>query len=243
MAEQEALSLNTALNAAHKFGRDVLQADRRAAPKDKDGKHGPRPSERLAGSVVMAILGFGLELASDKLAPKVIKELGKRLDVEDFTIPDWAKEAVGDGGVAIAYAVVQKQLGEQLPKLKPQDLLTLGVDVAAYGGDRVVDRIVKYIRSANATSSESEQGDPEKFKLLATITNWLNPVTAGAMREGASAGMDLWNAYRDVVSGVPEKAEEKKEPAGKETTIIFLGTDQQLQSALSTVAGEQAAAS
>lgn len=231
MAEQQPLM---------KFGRDILAADKRASRekgKDKDGKYGPRPLVRLAGSAVMMLLGVGLEWTADKLGPKAIKEVGKRLEFPDLTIPAWANEAVTDAGAAIAYAVVQKQLGEQLPKLTPQDLLTLVVDVGAYGGDKVVEKTANSVK--NFFKKKDAENATTDIKLLRNVTNWLNPVTAGAVREGVSAGSDLWNAYRDVVNGVPEKVEEKKEPVNKETTIIYIGNDQQLASALSTASGEQ----
>ena len=224
MAEREGQSSNLFV----KFGRDLLVADKRASTekgKDKDGKYGSRPSERLAGSAVMMLLGVGLEWAADKMGPKVIKELGKKFDVDNLAIPVWANEAVTDAGAAIAYAVVQKQLGEQLPKLKPQDLLTLAVDVGAYGGDRVAEDVGNTVRKIVKAEANTQTHALER------LTNWLNPVTAGAVREGLSAGSDLWAAYRDVVAGVPEAAEEIKEPSViKETTIIYLGNDQQIAS-------------
>lgn len=241
MAERE----GRANNPLMKFGRDILAADKRASRekgKDKDGKYGPRPSERLTASAVMMLLGIGFEKISEKLLPATLAAAEKKLslDVNSLAsaVPAWANEAVTDAGAAIAYAVVQKQLGEQLPKLTPQDLLTLVVDVGAYGGDKVAEK------TANSVKNFFKKKDAEiattDIKLLRNVTNWLNPVTAGAVREGVSAGVDLWNAYRDVVNGVPEKPEEKKEPMNKETTIIFLGNDQQLASALTTVSQDQA---
>ena len=240
MAEQQPLM---------KFGRDILAADKRASKekgKDKDGKYGPKPSERLAASSVMMLLGVGLEWAADRLSNKAIKKVGTWLEAgTDFSLPDWAKEAVTDGGVAIAYAIVQKQLGEQLPKLKAQDLLTLAVDVGAYGGDKLAAHVGQRVRGVlnkNNSQEASQLPSTDQIGILGKLTNWLNPVTAGAVREGLSAGTDFWSAYRDVVTGVPEKPEEKKESVTKETTIIFLGNDQQLASALSTVTGEGATA-
>lgn len=215
-----------------KFGRDLLAADKRVA-KIK-GKDALRPSMRLAGSAVMMLLGIGFEWGADKLGPKVVREAGKRLGVDELEIPPWAKEAVTDGGVAIAYAFVQKQIGEQLPKLTPPDLLTLVVDVGAYSGDRAAEGV------GNKVKNTLKRDKNARVQVFENVTNWLNPVTAGAIREGLSAGSDLWSAYRDIANGVPEKAEAKKEPITKETTIIFLGNDQQLASALSTVSQDQA---
>lgn len=227
MAEREGQAYNQVIQ----FGHDILAADKRTAKgKGKDGKDGLRSSERLAGSAVMMLLGVGFERISEKLLqPATLRTAEKKLSLDaktlDDAVPLWAKEAVTDAGVALAYAVVQKQLGEQLPKLTPKDLLALVVDVGAYGGDRAAEGVGNKVRKIvkNDTNTQTHA--------LERLTNWLNPVTAGAVREGLSAGSDLWIAYRDVVAGVPEKAEEIKEPAViKETTIIYLGNDQQIAS-------------
>lgn len=225
MAEQQPLM---------KFGRDLLAADKRASRekgKDKDGKYGPRPSARFAGSAVMMLLGLGLEKAAEHILPATLHAAEKKLSLENDAllnlVPAWAKEAVTDAGAAIAYAVVQKQLGEQLPKLTPQDLLTLIVDVGAYSGDRAAEGVGNQVKKI----FKKEQN--ARVRVLESVTNWLNPVTAGAVREGLSAGSDLWSAYRDVVGGVPEKPEEKKEPTiTKETTIIYIVPDMASASAM-----------
>lgn len=244
MAEREGRTNNPFM----KFGRDLLAADKRASRekgKDKDGKYGPRPSELLAASTVMMLLGIGLERISEKLLPATLVAAEKKLSLDANTltsmVPAWANEAVTDAGAAIAYAIVQKQLGEQLPKLTPQDLFTLVVDVGAYGGDKVVGKTVDSVKNI-FKKKEAEKATTD-IKLLRNVTNWLNPVTAGAIREGFSAGSDLWSAYRDVVTGAPEKVEEKKESTlTKETTMIYIVPDMASASAMVNTATRETVA-
>ncbi len=238
-------------NPVLQFGSDLLAADARASRakgKDKDGKYGPRPSERALGSLIMMVFGVGVEPLIDAFAEDQAQKRNFNLD----DVPSWVQEAGKDMVAGIAYAVIRKNL-DQLPSLKIQDFgVTVAMDIGAAGFDNAARGAMGNQNSLVASVRKSIgwviglAGQDKKENVrnalanpkVSKVVDHVNPLTVGALREGLSAGSDLWSAYRDVVAGVPEKAEEKKEPVTKETTIIFLGNDQQLASALSTVSGE-----
>ncbi|MEK7544308.1 MAG: hypothetical protein AAB557_05535 [Patescibacteria group bacterium] len=103
-----------------------------------------------------------------------------------------------------------------------------------------------------SSSEEPAAGSAEAAKVVETekgksLLDYINPVTALGADEARMAVMDWWNAYKAVTSGTEDawvkanKSKDPKEPTlTKETTIIFLGNDAQLASALSTVSAEQA---
>lgn len=237
----ERLEYNTSprpdANPVVQFGRDLLEADKRTGRgKGVDGKDGLRSSERLPSSIVMMVVGYGLEKAATHLGPAVLHLAEKKLllkkDTLNNVVPAWAKEVVTDAGVALTYGALQKN-ADQLPKVKAVDMLSLVVDAGAYKGDEVLTRLNNTLRasridrlkkkSTSAAKKYSKEHKVAKSHVLTNLTDWLNPVTAGATREAGSAVLDLILAYRDVVTGVPEKPEEKKEPTlVKETTVYIV---------------------
>ncbi|MBI5620554.1 hypothetical protein HY949_02130 [Candidatus Gottesmanbacteria bacterium] len=105
---------------------------------------------------------------------------------------------------------------------------------------------VKVSPTESNTIGEQATTPPENTEKKRSLLEYINPVTALGTDEARMAVMDWWNAYKAVTSGTEEafvksrKPKDPKEPTiTKETTIIFLGNDQQLASALSTVSGDQ----
>ncbi len=236
MAEREPQSATPARklydNPVRQFASDVLAADKRAAKgKGEDGKDGQRPSERIAGAILMAAFGMAAEPVIEKIAPEIAKKHG----FEDVLKPGWKKEVILDGITTGAYLFVRKQTGDQLPQVKIPDLaMAFGSDVAMAlakkGGERAKSSLIG-VRVKSAVDDQNRKlltylfTEPEKSRLkraligtfdrvnngatkIAQDTGWIaartNPVTIGAGRESWEAFRDLLVNYRAVVAGEPE---------------------------------------
>lgn len=221
----------------------------------KAHKDGAKPLTRLGGALAVGAIGVGTEILVEKGTP-FLQEKYSWLKLDKLQPP--LRELLEDGVVGVIYTVANKNLGEALPKLKLRHLTTSAVGtLAVLGGEKVVgkvgEKVSKWRESRKKVTPNAPAVTPvspeqpvipvqttEKKK---SILDYINPVTALAADEARMAFTDWLDAYKAVSTGTEEEfvsthtPKDGKEPTvTKETTIIFLGNDQQLASALETVA-------
>lgn len=232
----------------------VLRAHTLAGKAHKDGA---KPLTRLGGAVAVGAIGVGTEILVEKGTP-FLQEKYKGIKFE--TLSPLLRELLEDGIVGAVYAFANKQLGEALPKLKLAHFATSTVGTIAVNrtegfrenlGTRIAQRRAKpagtpaapISETATAPAAEAESA-PRTETPKRSFLDYVNPVTALAADEARMAVLDWWEAYKAVGQGTEDefvkthKPKDEKEPTLiKETTIIYLGNDQQLASALETVSG------
>lgn len=236
------------------FPEKVLRAHTLAGKAHKDGA---KPLTRLGGAVAVGAIGVGTEILIEKGTP-FLQEKYKGITFD--TLSPLLRELLEDGVVGAVYAFANKQLGEALPKLKLAHFATstvgtiavnrteglrgkLGTRLAALRGKRETTQPAPASEAPSAPSVEAVSS-PQVEKPKRSLLDYVNPVTALAADEARMAFVDWLEAYKAVSAGTEEefvnthKPKDEKEPTlTKETTIIYLGNDQRLASALETVSG------
>lgn len=184
----------------------VLRAHTLAGKAHKDGA---KPLTRLGGAVAVGAIGVAGEKLIETVRPKALKKL---FDIDTLPFPKFLQELFDDGLVGVVHTIANTHLGKAFPELKLRHFATSTVGTAAGMG----------IEKLNA---------PEKLK---SMVNYINPVTALAADEARMAIVDWLNAYKAVSTGTEDEfvkthmPKDEKEPfVTKETTIIYLGSDQQ----------------
>lgn len=222
----------------------VLRAHALAGKAHKDGD---KPLTRLGGAVALGAIGVGTEILVEKGTP-FLQEKYKGIKFE--TLSPLLRELLEDGIVGAVYAFANKQLGEALPKLKLAHFATSTVGTIAVNrteglrgklGTRIAQRRAKPAGAPAAPAAETATPPTQGEKTKRSFLDYVNPVTALAADEARLAFVDWLEAYRAVSAGTEDefvkthKPKDEKEPTlTKETTIIYLGNDQQLASALSS---------
>lgn len=218
------------------FPEKVFRAHTLAGKTHKDGA---KPLTRLGGAVAVGAIGVGTEILVEKGTP-FLQDKYSWLLLDKLPLP--LRELLKDGVVGVVYTVINKNLGEALPKLKLRHLTTSTVGTMAVfvGGivqGKIGERLSAWRKSKGkepavdtAQSTTSSQTTESKKSLL----DYINPVTALAADEARLAAVDWLEAYKAVSAGMEEEfvkthmPKDAKEPTmTKETTIIYLGSDQQ----------------
>ncbi len=210
----------------------------------KAHKDGAKPLTRLGGAVALGAIGVGGEMLVETVKPTAFKKFG----VETIELHPLLNELLDDGFVGAIYTVANKNLGEALPKLKLRHLTTSSIGtMAVFGGEKVVGKVGERL-SAWRKSREQNTAQPASAESAApqapvqktekkSLLDYINPVTALAADEARMAIADWFDAYKAVSTGKEEEfvsthtPKDEKEPSVvKETTIIYLGNDQQIAS-------------
>ncbi len=224
----------------------VLRAHALAGKAHKDGA---KPLTRLGGAVALGAIGVGGEMLVEIVRPTVFKKLG----VEKLELHPLLNELLDDGLVGAIYTVANKNLGEALPPLKLRHLTTSSIGTMAVFGANAVrgnvgEKVSKWRESrkkppippateAPAPVAAAPQAPAQTTENKKSLLDYVNPVTALAADEARLAFVDWLEAYRAVSSGTEDEfvkthtPKDEKEPSViKETTIIYLGSDQQIAS-------------
>lgn len=220
----------------------VLRAHTLAGKAHKDGA---KPLTRLGGAVAVGAIGVGTEILVEKGTP-FLQEKYTWLKLDILPLP--LRELLEDGVVGVVYTVANKNLGEALPKLKLRHITTSSLGTLAVKGTeglrgelgmRLATLRAKHDAPKPAPVSEStpvlaaeEPATPKTKK--PSLLEYVNPVTALAADEARMAIVDWLEAYKAVSVGTEDEfvkthmLKDEKEPTlTKETTIIYLGGDQQ----------------
>lgn len=207
----------------------------------KAHKEGAKPLTRLGAAMTIGAIGVGGEILVDTVRPIALKKVG----VDKLELPKPFDELLNDGLVGVVYTVANKNLSEALPKLKLRHFTTSAAGtMAVFGGEaiggKVGERLSTWRKSREkvpAAGAEQPAAPPKPTESKKSLLDYINPVTALAADEARMAFADWLDAYKAVSVGAEEEfvsthtPKDGKEPTvTKETTIIYLGNDQQIAS-------------